>query len=284
MKQEIVITADSTCDIPSYIIKRYQIEITPLTILLGNQNYRDGVDIAPDDIYSYVDQTGVLPKTAAVTPAEYGEVFRRHVEAGKAVVHINLSSAISSTYQNARIAASEFDSVYVVDSKNLCTGLGLLVLHACDLREAGRSAAQIAEELELVKGKINTSFVLDTLEYLHKGGRCSGVAKLGANLLGLKPSIVMDIAEGTLSVGKKYRGRIDQVYQSYARDRLAHPERIDRRRIVIAHSGVSQAQIDSVRQVVNEAGLFQEIIIARAGCTITSHCGPNTLAVFFMEK
>lgn len=284
MKKEVIITADSTCDLPSYLIKKYNIELAPLGIQLGLESYQDGVDITPDDIYSYYNKTKVLPKTAAVTPIVYEQLFRKHLDEGKAVVHLNLSSAISSTHHNAVLAADELEDVYVIDSKNLCTGLGLLVLKACDLRDEGFSAGEIARKLELLKNKVSSSFVLDTLEFLHKGGRCSGVARLGANLLGLKPSIVVNNQDGTMSVGKKYRGKIDAVYRQYAQDVMQRVDKMDHKRIVICHSGVSQDKIDIMRQVVSLAGIFEDVIIARAGCTITSHCGPGTMAVLYIEK
>lgn len=284
MKKEVVITADSTCDLPGYLVKKHGIEISPLGIQLGIESYQDGVDITPDDIYSYYHQTKVLPKTAAVPPIAYAELFKKHTSQGKAVVHINLSSAISSTYQNAVIAAEEFDDVYVIDSKNLCTGLGLLVLKACDLRDEGFGAQEIAGRIKTLKYKVNSSFVLDTLEFLHKGGRCSGLTKLGANLLGLKPSIVVNNQDGAMSVGKKYRGKIEAVYAQYARDVMKNISNMDRRRIVVAHSGISQEKIDILQREVSLAGIFDEVIVARAGCTITAHCGPGTAAIMYMEK
>lgn len=284
MSKEVVITADSTCDLPGYLMKKHCVDIAPLGIQLGLESYRDGVDITPDDIYSYYNKTKVLPKTAAVSPVAYTELFEQYTAQGKAVVHINLSSAISSTHQNAVLAASELADVYVIDSKNLCTGLGLLVLKACDLRDEGLAADEIASRLETLKYKVSSSFVLDTLEFLHKGGRCSGVAKLGANLLGLKPCIAVNHQNGTMAVGKKYRGKIEAVYRQYAKDVMRHVDGMDRRRIVVAHSGVSQDKIDILRNEVSLAGMFDDIIIARAGCTITSHCGPGTMAIMYMEK
>ncbi len=284
MKKEVVITTDSTCDLPGYYVKKYGIEIAPLGIQLGLESYADGVDITPDDLYSYYNQTKVLPKTAAVPPAAYIEMFQKYVDAGKSVVHLNLSSAISSTHQNAVLAASELEDVYVVDSKNLCTGLGLLVLKACDLRDEGFSAKEIATRMDALKGKARSTFVLDTLEFLHKGGRCSGLTRLGANLLGLKPSIVVDPIQGTMSVAKKYRGKIQAVYRQYARDVMKNVEQMDRRRIVVAHSGIPQEEIDILKNEVTLAGMFDEVIVARAGCTITSHCGPGTAAIMYLEK
>lgn len=283
--KEVIITADSTCDLPSQIIEQKNIIITPLTVILGDESYKDGVDVFPKDIYNYVEKTGVLPKTSAVTPAQYYEIFEKASDEGKAVVHIGLSSAISSSYQNACIAASEFDDVYCIDSKSLCTAMGLLVLKACDFRAKGFEAKKIANRVNSLVPKVSTTFVLDSLEYLHKGGRCSGVAKFSANVLGIKPSIAVDPSTGTLDVAKKYRGKMDVVYKQYINDCLKDINKIDTSRIVIANSGgISPEIISFAKGVIEGKAKFDEIILADAKCTISSHCGPKTLAVFYIKK
>ena len=282
---KVVITADSTCDLPQEIIEQREIVITPLTVLLGEKSYLDSVEVHPSDIYEFVEKTGILPKTAAVTPAQYYEVFKRETDEGNAVVHISLSSAISSSHQNALIAASEFNNVYCVDSKNLCTAMGLLVLKACDLRDKGFEAKKIANRINALVPKVHSNFILDNLEYLYKGGRCSSVAKFGANVLGLKPTIAVDPATGKMDVAKKYRGKADVVYRQYVNDNLANASRIDTSRIVIANSGgISAETLAYAKGVAEGKGCFKEIIFADAGCTISSHCGPKTLAVFYMNK
>ncbi len=283
--KEVVITADSTCDLPSHIIEKNNIIITPLSVLLGDKTYLDGVDVFPKDIYEYVERTGILPKTSAVTPAQYYEVFEKAAKEGKSVVHIGLSSAISSSYQNACIAASEFDNIYCVDSKSLCTGMGLLVLKACDFRAKGFDAKKIANRVNSLVPKVSTTFVLDNLEYLHKGGRCSGVAKFSANVLGIKPSIAVDPKTGKLDVAKKYRGKMDVVYKQYINDTLKDINKIDTSRIVIANSGgISPDIISFAKGVIEGKADFGEVILADAKCTISSHCGPKTLAVFYIRK
>lgn len=283
--KNIIITADSTCDLPDYLIKENGIKIIPLSILLGDKSYRDGVDIKPSDIYRYVGETGELPKTAAVTPGEYFEVFNEAVQNGYKVVHIGLSSAISSSYQNAVIASAEFDDVYCVDSKSLCTAMGLLVLKACDFRDKGMDAKKIADRVNKLVPKVSTTFVLNSLEYLHKGGRCSGVARFGANVLGIKPSIAVDNSTGTMDVAKKYRGRMDVVYKQYVNDCLQDCNKIDPSRIVIANSGdVSGDTLAFVKGLIEGKNRFEQIITADAGCTISSHCGPKTLAIFYIKK
>jgi len=283
--KEVVITADSTCDLPQYIIDKNNIIIFPLSVLLGDKVYRDGVDIFPKDIYAYAEKTGELPKTAAVTPAQYSEVFEKLAGKGKAVVHIGLSSGISSSFQNACIAAEEFDDIYCVDSKNLCTAMGLLVLKACDFRAKGFDAKKIFNRVNSLVPKVSSTFVIDGLEYLHRGGRCSGAAKLGANILGIKPSISVDPGNGTLNVAKKYRGKTDAVYKQYINDCLRDTGRIDSSRLVIANSGnVSTDVIQYAKGVAEGRSKFDEIIFADAGCTISSHCGPGTLAIFYIRK
>ena len=281
----IVITADSTCDLPQELIDKYDIKIIPLSILLGEKVYHDGVDIKPSDIYDFVEKTGELPKTAAVTPSEYHEVFKRFADDGKKIVHIGFSSALSSSYQNACVAAEEFERVYCVDSKNLCTAMGLLVLKACDYREKGIDAKRIADKVNRLVPKVSATFVLDGLEYLHKGGRCSSVAKFGANVLGIKPSIAVDTQTGRLDMAKKYRGKTELVYKQYITDRINEIKRIQPDRVVIANSGgVPADTIAFAKGMLEGRDKFEQVILADAGCTISSHCGPKTLAIFYIKK
>lgn len=285
MNKEVLITADSTCDLPDSLIKQNNITIFPLSILLGDKEHLDGVDVKPNDIYDYADKTNILPKTSAVTPARYTNFFENAVNEGKAVVHIALSSGISSTYQNACVAASEFDDVYVIDSKSLCTAMGLLVLKACDLRAEGMPAKAIADEITALVPKLSTTFIVNSLEYLHKGGRCSSVAKFGANVLGIKPSIAVDVETGKLDVAKKYRGKAEIAYKQYVKDCLKDVEGIDLSRIVVANSGgIDEKTLKNIKSLVNSKADFGEVIEADAGCTISSHCGPKTLAIFYIKK
>lgn len=283
--KDIAITTDSTCDLPQRFIDENDITVVPLTVLLGDTVYRDGVDIKPDDIYSFVEKTGKLPKTSAVTPAEYFEVFKQLTDEGKKVVHIGFSSGLSSSFQNACVAASEFDNVFCVDSKTLCTAQGLLVLKACDYRAKGMDAKKIADRVTKLVPKVSATFVLDGLEYLHKGGRCSSVARFGANVLGIKPSIAVDNQTGKLEVSKKYRGKIELVYKQYIADRMNEIKRIQPDRVVIAESGgVSPQTIAFAKGVIEGKDKFNQVIVADAGCTISSHCGPKTFAIFYIKK
>ena len=283
--KDIEITTDSTCDLPQRFIDENDITVVPLTVLLGDTVYRDGVDIKPDDVYSFVEKTGKLPKTSAVTPAEYFEVFKQLTDEGKKVVHIGFSSGLSSSFQNACVAASEFDNVFCVDSKTLCTAQGLLVLKACDYRAKGMDAKKIADRVTKLVPKVSATFVLDGLEYLHKGGRCSSVARFGANVLGIKPSIAVDNQTGKLEVSKKYRGKIELVYKQYIADRMNEIKRIQPDRVVIAESGgVSPQIIAFAKGVIEGKDKFNQVIVADAGCTISSHCGPKTFAIFYIKK
>lgn len=283
--KDIAITTDSTCDLPQRFIDENDITVVPLTVLLGDTVYRDGVDIKPDDVYSFVEKTGKLPKTSAVTPAEYFEVFKQLTDEGKKVVHIGFSSGLSSSFQNACVAASEFDNVFCVDSKTLCTAQGLLVLKACDYRAKGMDAKKIADRVTKLVSKVSATFVLDGLEYLHKGGRCSSVARFGANVLGIKPSIAVDNQTGKLEVSKKYRGKIELVYKQYIADRMNEIKRIQPDRVVIAESGgVSPQTIAFAKGVIEGKDKFNQVIVADAGCTISSHCGPKTFAIFYIKK
>lgn len=283
--KDVLITTDSTCDLPQKYVDEYNIKVIPLSILLGDNEYSDGVDIKPEDIYKHVENGGGLPKTAAVPPSKYYSIFSEAVKQGKKVVHIGLSSAISSSYQNACVAAAEFDGVYCVDSKSLCTAMGLLVLKACDFREKGYDAKKIHDKIEKLVPKVSTTFVLNSLEYLHKGGRCSGVARFGANILGIKPSIAVDNATGALDVAKKYRGKMENVYKQYITDCVKDVNKIDTSRIVIANSGgIEPATLAFAKGLIEGKNKFDQIIEADAGCTISSHCGPKTLAVFYIKK
>ncbi|WP_448903650.1 DegV family protein [Eubacterium sp.] len=283
--KDIAITTDSTCDLPQRFIDENDINVVPLTVLLGDTVYRDGVDIKPDDVYSFVEKTGKLPKTSAVTPAEYFEVFKQLTDEGKKVVHIGFSSGLSSSFQNACVAASEFDNVFCVDSKTLCTAQGLLVLKACDYRAKGMDAKKIADRVTKLVPKVSATFVLDGLEYLHKGGRCSSVARFGANVLGIKPSIAVDNQTGKLEVSKKYRGKTEIVYKQYIADRMNEIKRIQPDRVVIAESGgVSSQIIAFAKGVIEGKDKFNQVILADAGCTISSHCGPKTFAIFYIKK
>lgn len=280
MSKSVVIVADSSCDLSPELINKYSIEIIPMNVTLDGKSFRDGIDLMPDDIYAKYRSAGILPKTAAISPGQYLDIFKKYTEKGSAVVYLSISSGFSSNFQNAEIAAKEVEDVYVVDSLNLSTGIGLQVLCAAELRDEGLEAKVIAERVQALTPRVRASFILDTLEFLHKGGRCSAVAALGANLLKLKPCI--EVTNGKMGVGKKYRGKLESALQQYTKDKLANHTDLNLRRIFITHSGIAQETIDLVEKTVRECARFEEILITRAGATISSHCGPNTLGVLFI--
>lgn len=284
MARPIMLCADSTCDLGDILRERYHVHYYPFHVILDGVMHADGVDLLPDDIYHVYHEKHILPKTAAINAAEYQAFWKPFVEQGYDVIHITLGSGLSAAYSNCRMAASEMEDVYAVDSRNLSTGSGLLVIEAAERIAAGMPAAQIVSELEEAASRCHASFVIDTLEFLHKGGRCSTLAKLGANLLSLKPCIEVDNADGRMTVGKKYRGTLDKALAQYVKDRLEGRTDLKKDRVFITHSGISEQRIDMVRDLVRQYADFDEIFVTRAGCTISSHCGPNTLGVLFMTK
>lgn len=278
---KIKITCDSTCDLSPELYARYNISVIPLCVTMGNWLYRDGVNVEPKELFAYVEKTGKLPTTSAISVGEYTDFFRPFVADGYEVVHINLSSELSSCHQNARIAAAELENVFVVDSRSLSTGSGHLVILAAELASAGYDGAYIAKALDEMKEKLDVSFIVQTLDYLHKGGRCSGLARFGANMLKLRPEIVME--NGSLHVGKMYRGSMEKTILDYVRGRLENTDHISYDRIFVTHSGVPTDIVQKVIALVKELRLFEEVIETTAGSTIACHCGPNCLGVLFFR-
>lgn len=278
----IKILSDSTCDLSRELIEKYEIEVLPLAVNIGDKACRDGVDAKPDDIYAHVSAGGDLPGTAAINPAEYAELFARYSAEFDAVIHFNISADFSSCHQNARLAAADFENVYVVDSRNLSTGQGLLVLRAAELAKQGLDGATIAEQMRADAEKVDASFILDQLEYLKKGGRCSTIAALGANLLKLKPCI--EVKDGKMGVGKKYRGSFDKCLAEYIRDRIADRDDLELDRVFVTHSGLSEQLLEQAVDQVRKTQPFREVLLTRAGCTVSSHCGPGTIGVLFVRK
>jgi len=282
MLGKIKVCADSTCDLSPELIEKYGIQITPLHVITDEGDYRDGVDISPDQIYEYVDRTGKLPQTAAVSETEYYECFKKYVDQGLSIIHINISTGFSICYQNAKNAAEKLGNVYVVDSKNLSSGTGHLVMIAAELAQIGMDAKDIYEELLKTVPKVEASFLIDTLLYLYKGGRCSSLARLGANLLKLKPCI--EVVGGLMTVGKKYKGTLATSLEKYVEDKLKGRADIWDKRIFITHTGCSKEIVDMVRKAIDKYQHFEEVIETRAGCTVTTHAGPGTLGVLFVRK
>lgn len=282
MAEKIIIASDSTSDLSPELIERYGIKILPLGITVGGNTYTDGVDIDPDMIYDVYEKTGELPKTSAVNIAEFEDFYAQYTQEGYSIVLFTISADMSSTFRHAQLAAEDYDNVYVVDTRNLSTGGGLLVIAASEMANDGKSPEEIAKACEEMAKCVDASFVIDSLEFLYKGGRCSAVAAAGAAVLGLKPCI--GVKDGKMGVGKKYRGKFDKVLSQYISDRVGNGDGIRKGHIFVTHAGCEAEIYESCVEQLRALGCFDEIHITRAGCTISSHCGRNTLGVLFVRE
>jgi DegV family protein with EDD domain len=279
----VKIITDSICDLPQELVTKYNIRVIPLSIVInGNARPDDGGSITPNEIFGLPDN--VLAITSAINVVEYASVYSEELVHYDAIVNITISSGISGCYQNAVIAAEGFPGkIFVVDSRALSTGTGLLALYAAELAADGHDAYDIANAATVKRAKLEVSFVIDTLKYLHKGGRCSSLAALGANLLSLKPCIEMQ--GGKLDVGKKYRGKIDKAIEQYITDRLAGREDLELNRIYITHTfGNERKVIEAAKAKILELAPFADVRDSIAGCTVSNHCGPGTLGIIFFRK
>ena len=283
MDNEIIITSDSTCDLSPALVQENDIRILPLRVILGADSFYDGIDVTPQDIFDFVDRTGELPKTAAPSIGEYRDFFKQFTDEGKTVIHFNISSGASASHEFASAAAKGLGAnVYVVDSHALSTGQGLLVMKACDLRKEGKSAEEIAETVNSLRDKVNTSFIPDTLLYLYKGGRCSTLSYYGAKVLSIHPMIAMK--EGQLYPKKKYIGKMSRCLKNYVHDLAEEYPQYDRTRCFITHSNADAELVESAKQLVKDLFSFDEVTETVAGSVITGHCGRNTIGVLFISK
>ena len=281
--RKVKIFGDSTCDLPKDLLDKYEIGVMNLPVFIGDRQCRDGIDATPEDIYNYYETTGKMCRTSAPNANDYIELWKPWIDHGYDVIHFHISSDISGTYNSARLAAQELGHAWPVDSRVLSTGIGLLMLEACDLRDEGKTADQIVDIINERKEKYQTSFLVDVVEYLWKGGRCSSVAALGANILKLKPRI--DLVDGKMVSTKKYRGKTEKCFAAYADDLLKGRNDIKLDRIFVTHSGIDQKIIDlAVNKIREHQPDVKEIIVTRAGCTISCHCGPGTLGILFLYK
>ena len=279
----IVITSDSTSDLSVQLRERYNINTIPMGISLGDKLFLDdGVQITPEKIYEHHSKTGELPKTNANNYSDCYDFFKPLVDAGKTVIHFTISSEMSSTYNNARMAAEDLENVYVIDSRNLSTGIGVVMVAAAELAESGMETEELLEKINEMLPCSDASFVIDNLEYLHKGGRCSAVAAFGANLLKLKPCI--QVKNGTMGVVKKYRGKYIDVLKEYVNDKLNDLSDILPDHVFVTHAGCDEEIVNSVVEQVKACNYFKNIYVTRAGCTVSSHCGKDTLGVLFIRK
>lgn len=276
----IKISSDSTCDLSPELIKAHNIGITPLTVTVNGEDYKDGVGLTSAELLDIIEGTHGSCHTTAVNVADYEAAFKSYLETAQDVIQFHISSEMSACYQNANIAANGSEHIFTVDSRNLSTGIGQLVLDAAEMAERGESAASIKAALDKKKELLDVTFVIDTLEYLRRGGRCSSLAALGANLLSLHPMI--EVKDGKMGVGKKYRGSVEKCITKYIDDKLKNGNNIDYHRIFITHSvGFSDEFMESVKAQIRSLGPFEEIIETVAGCTVSCHCGPKTLGLLF---
>ena len=278
---KIHFSADSTCDVSPEFLARYPVEILPLSVELEGKFYRDGVDLTPDTIISRVNAGAALPKTSAINVEEYREAFTRALETSDAVIHFNISSDFSSCHQNACIAAEGLN-VWCIDSRNLSTGITMLLAEGFDRAEAGMEPGQIAQELRQRADKVDVSFIVDRLDYLYKGGRCSALAMLGANVLHIRPCI--EVKDGKMGVCRKYRGTYERCLRQYIADRMRTKDDVKPRRIFLTHTGVAAQAVEAVREMVLQEVPFAEVYEVRAGCSITSHCGENTFGIIMYHE
>ena len=279
----IKILSDSTCDLSKELIQRYDLGIIPLYVRLGDEEYQDGVNISPEELYKWSDEHGETPKTAAPSIEDISKYLDPN--SSDEYIIFTISSSMSASFNNVRLAAENLemsDRVYVIDSANLSTGIGLLVLYAAELKKAGKSAKEIVQEIENTKGKVRASFVVDTLVYLHRGGRCSGVAALLGTALKLHPRIA--VADGAMHPEKKYRGSSKRFVLDYVKDMESDLKNARPERVFITHSGCDREIVEAVRDYLSSLGIFNEILETRAGGVVSSHCGPGTLGVLFIDK
>ena len=275
----IKILSDSTCDLYPEQLEKYDITLVPLTIIKDGKAYSDGVTITPAEIFAHVAAGGDLCTTTAMNAGEYADWFSKYVNDYDGVIHINIGSNFSSSYQNACLAAEEFDNVRVIDSQNLSTGQGLVVLKACELAKTCEDLDDLKAQLDEFTHRVEASFLLDQLKYMVKGGRCSSVVALGANLLNLKPCI--EVKDGKMSVVKKYRGNYAKCLANYVKDRLEGREDLDTKRLFVTRTPVSDEAYAAVMEAVSKYSKFDEVYQTEAGCTVSCHCGPGTLGVLF---
>ena len=279
----IKIVSDSTCDLSQELTKKYEISIIPLCITLGEDTYLDGIDITPSEIYKWSDEHNATPKTSAVPFDKIESTLKPMIEAGDDIIFIGISEEMSSTCNRVRIFAEDtgYDRLFVINSKNLSTGIGLQVLRAAELRDAGKSAEDIVSEIEGARDLVRASFVIDTPTFLARGGRCTAVEAFMANALKLHPEIL--VKDGKMGAGRKVRGKPSVAVMAYVDGLIPALKVADTRRVFITHSGSDREIIDAVKEKLVALDHFDEILVTQAGGVISSHCGPNTLGVLFYE-
>ncbi len=281
----VKIISDSTCDLSEELLEKYEVDIIPLHIVLGEEEYLDGKSITPDEIYQWSDANKATPKTSAASIDMTMEAFRPYVKQGMEIVCFSISSDMSTTVNVMRMAAEELgaeDKIKIIDSANLSTGIGLLVIEAAIMAKEGKNAAEIADKMEEMKPRVRASFVVDTLTYLYRGGRCGGLAAMAGGMLKLHPKIVVEA--GKMKPTEKYRGKMSSVVLNYVKAMEENLKKAKKERVFITHSGSDEETIQAVSDYLKGLNRFDEILITRAGCVISSHCGPGTLGVLFIQE
>ena len=281
----VKIIADSTCDLSKDLLEKYDISVLPLHIVLGDKEYKDGLEISPDEIYEWSNANKEAPKTSAASISDTIDIYSKYLKNYDEIICFSISGQMSTTVNVMRMAAEELDSedrIHIIDSENLSTGGGLLVIEAAIMAKEGKIAKEIVEAVNQLKPYVRASFIVDTLTFLHRGGRCSGVAALAGGALKLHPKIVVE--NGGMKPDKKYRGKMNSAILTYVKDLEPQIQNAKSDRVFITHSGCEKETIESVRQYLSELGHFEEILITRAGGVISSHCGPGTLGVLFIEN
>jgi len=275
----VVITADSAADLPKEIAEKYGIQIMPMYVVMQGKALRDSVDVTASEIFDYVDRTGEIPKTSAVPPGEYSDFFEKFLKSGNSVVHLSFCANLSSTCRNAQMAASMLENVFVIDTRNLAGGIGLLAIKGCEMRDRGKNAQEIYSELSSLIPRVKVSYLLDSIDFLRRSGRCSAAAAIGANLLSIKPCAAM--VDGKIEVIKKYRGKIKSARLQYANERIEVYKNIDFSTAFIYHSGVDKCELSAVEDMMKNAG-FEQIITAFTGCMISLHSARGALGIHFL--
>lgn len=281
----IKIIADSTCDLSKDLLERYHTDILPLHILLGDAEYEDGRNLTPEQIYAWADEHKTTPKTSAPSVDTALEVFAQGLKEADEIISFSISESMSTSANIMRLAAKELnaeDRIHVVNAASLSTGTGLLVLRAADMAEQGSSCKEILAEIERLKPMVRASFVVDTLTYLYRGGRCNGLEAMVGSVLRLHPKIV--VKNGSMGSAKKYRGRMEHVILNYVTDMEPELMAARKERVFITHSGCSRETVEQVRAYLEGLHHFDEILETRAGGVISSHCGPGTLGVLFIAS
>ncbi len=277
--KKVVITVDSAADLPRDVAERYGIEIIPMYVLMNGEERKDGVNVTAPEIFDFVDNTGEIPKTSAISIGEYTDFFERFLKDGSAVVHLSFCSELSSTCRNAKMAASALDGVYAIDTKNLAGGISLLAIRGCEMRDKGMSASEIYSGLSALIPSVRVNYLLNSIDFLRRSGRCSSAAAFGANLLSIKPCAAM--IDGKIEVVKKYRGKAKAARLQYASEQLEKYNNFDYSTAFIYHSGVERSELDAVEKMLRNKG-FEQVITAFTGCMISLHSARGALGIHFI--